>query len=157
MENTQKIIQDIKNKEPLVSADDVARYIVDWCKKNKQELTAMKLQKLLYYSQVWSIMKNKQKMFSEEIQAWQHGTVIPDIYHKHKGKFLIHSWDHGSLQKIENNQKAKTILDLVLNNYGERSGNLLSSLTHSEDPWINARKRDDQVITVEDIYNYYSK
>lgn len=155
MENIQQTIQNIKSKEPLISADDVAQYITDWCKTNKQELTAMKLQKLLYYSQVWSIMKNGQKMFPEQIEAWQRGIVIPSVYKKHKGEFFIYSWDYVSLQKTKQNDKAKKILDLVLNNYGDRSGDLLSSITHAEEPWINANKRNNQEITVEDIYRYY--
>ncbi len=116
----------------------------------------MKLQKLLYYCQAWSIVKNKKRMFDEKIEAWQYGTVIPEIYQKHKGKKEITCWNHGSLEKIESDSTLKEFIDSILQNYGTKSGSFLSHLTHSEDPWLQAKDRADKEITVEDIYNYYN-
>ena len=46
---------------------DVAAYIL----KQRGPLTAMKLQKLVYYSQAWSIVWDDDAVFSEEIEAWK--------------------------------------------------------------------------------------
>ena len=48
--------------------------------ENEGSITNMKLNKLLYFAQAWSLTKYGEPLFEEEIQAWQHGPVVPSIY-----------------------------------------------------------------------------
>ncbi|MDY6802276.1 MAG: DUF4065 domain-containing protein, partial [Cyanobacteriota bacterium] len=57
----------------MVKVMDVAAYIL----KKLGPLSAMKLHKLLYYSQAWSLVWDEQPLFSERIEAWANGPVIP--------------------------------------------------------------------------------
>ena len=52
------------------SVFDVAQYILETC----GTMSAMKLQKLVYYSQAWSLVWNDKPLFYEEIEAWAGGT-----------------------------------------------------------------------------------
>jgi hypothetical protein len=58
-----------KRGEIRVSAHDVAAYIL----KQTGEITAMKLQKLVYYSQAWSLVWDEEPLFSERVEAWRMG------------------------------------------------------------------------------------
>ena len=68
-----------------ITALSVAEYFIDKSNKDKKSITNKKLQKLLYYAQVWSLVLNDEKLFSERIEAWVHGPAIPVVYRKFKG------------------------------------------------------------------------
>ncbi len=53
----------------MASCLDVAEYIL----REMGPVTAMKLQKLVYYSQAWSLVWDEEPIFEEEIQAWANG------------------------------------------------------------------------------------
>jgi len=69
----------------MAKMTDVGRYILE----KSGEITAMKLQKLLYYSQAWHLVWDERPLFTEDFQAWANGPVIPELYHMHKGKFKV--------------------------------------------------------------------
>src|SRR5258708_40323860 len=48
----------------------------------KDPLTNLRLQKLLYYAQAWSLVLRESELFPEEIQAWRWGPVVPAVYDK---------------------------------------------------------------------------
>jgi len=52
---------------------DVSRYILE----RMGEMTAMKLQKLCYYAQAWSLVWDERPLFDERIEAWANGPVCP--------------------------------------------------------------------------------
>jgi len=118
----------------MASAHDVAAYIL----QKKGELTAMKLQKLVYYSQAWSLVWDEDPLFRERIEAWTNGPVIPELYHVHKGQFKVSTWPKGDPKKLTASQKQT--IDAVLDYYGHKPSQWLSDLTHREAPWVNARK-----------------
>lgn len=118
----------------MASAHDIAAYIL----RKKGEMTAMKLQKLVYYSQAWSLVWDEEPMFREPIQAWVNGPVIPSLYRLHKGKFKVGEWPEGDPGKLTARQRET--VDAVLDYYGSRPSQWLSDLTHREAPWLEARK-----------------
>jgi len=135
----------------------VAFYIL----KNCGELTTMKLHKLVYYCQAWSLVWDEKILFSSEIQAWANGPAIPDLYKKHKGMFSISSSDFSGNDMNLSSDQVETI-DAVLSYYGDKPAQWLIDLSHQEDPWILARKglktgeRGSHEITLESMANYYS-
>ena len=70
------------------SAHDVAAFIL----KESGPMTAMKLQKLVYYCQAWSLVWDEKPLFKEKIEAWANGPVVRALYEKHRGKFKVSSW-----------------------------------------------------------------
>ncbi len=56
-----------------VSVESVAAYILS----QHGKLSAMKLQKLVYYCQAWSLVWDEAPLFQEQIQAWANGPVVP--------------------------------------------------------------------------------
>jgi uncharacterized phage-associated protein len=140
----------------MASAHDVAAYIL----RKKGEMTAMKLQKLAYYSQAWSLVWDEEPLFGESIQAWVNGPVVPALYKVHKGQFKVSTWPKGDPDRLTATQR-KTI-DAVLDYYSPRTSQWLSDLTHREAPWLAARRGlapDDpgnREISHADMAEYYS-
>jgi len=79
-----------------VSVYDVAKYILD----KLGMITTMKLQKLVYYSQAWSLVWDEAPLYEEEIQAWSNGPVIPKLYYYHRGNYYITNLPLGKLTAL---------------------------------------------------------
>lgn len=141
----------------MASIFDVASYIL----KKRGKMTAMKLQKLVYYSQAWSLVWDEKPLFGDQIQAWANGPVCPRLYDVHRGLFDVDSsqvpGDPDSLAATE-----RESVDAVLDYYGDKSSQWLSELTHAEDPWHDAREsfrpgdRGTAEITNASMMEYYS-
>ena len=136
------------------SAHDVAAAIL----KKLGPMTAMKLEKLMYYCQAWSLVWDEEPMFQERIEAWAGGPVVPALYYRHRGQFQIDNWEGNS--DILTPKQRETI-DGVLNYYGNKPSQWLSDLTHKEDPWLRARaglaplERGNREITLASMAEYY--
>jgi uncharacterized phage-associated protein len=142
----------------MAKAIDVAKYILS----KAGEMTAMKLQKLVYYSQAWSLVWDESSLFEEDIQAWANGPVVQNLYEYHRGKFKVdeNTFSDGDIDTLTINQKDS--IDKVLDALQEKSGQWLSELTHIEAPWNDARgdlsptARCSNVIPLAAMHEYYS-
>lgn len=141
----------------MPSVFDVAAYLL-----NKHgPMTAMKLQKLIYYSQAWSLVWDEAPLFAEPIEAWANGPVVRVLYEAHRGCFMLQRRDlqEGNARTLSGEQKET--VDAVLRFYGDKSSQFLSDLTHKEDPWRNARaglrpsERGSSVISHAALAEYY--
>ena len=128
---------------------------------SRESMTQKKLQKLSYYFEAWSYaLFNKSFINDTKFEAWVHGPVSPQLYEKYKE----YGWN--DIDKTEDNSsifepKVLELLESVWETYGDQSANSLEALTHSEDPWKNARKGlsesepSNTEIAPEDMRNYY--
>lgn len=140
----------------MATVFDAAKYILAKC----GALSTMKLQKLCYYAQAWSLVWDDQPLFDEEFEAWRNGPVCRELFQATKGKFSVTAEDEdGDFNKLTDNQK--DTIDKVLETYGDKSAQWLSQLTHIEDPWNEARRGlpdgigTDFVISKESMAIYY--
>jgi len=101
-------------------------------------MSAMKLQKLCYYSQAWSLVFDGEKLFDDSIQAWANGPVVRSLYAQHRGQFTVDSTSFPAKSRLTDGETAT--IDAVLNSYGGLTATQLSNLTHNEEPWLEARR-----------------
>lgn len=141
----------------MANVFDTAKYILE---KSGGQLSTMKLQKLCYYAQAWSLVWDEAPLFEEDFQAWENGPVCRELFSKTKGKFYATTADEiGGEGNLSDGQKAT--VDAVLDYYGKHDAQWLSRLTHLEDPWRLARNGvcDDgyceNIITKESMATYY--
>lgn len=142
----------------LADAIQIAKYILEV----SGPMSAMKLQKLVYYCQAWSLVWDDQPLFPERIEAWANGPVVRSLYDFHRGRFTVDPgmFEHVASAPLDENQ-IETIR-LVLDAYGPCSAQWLSDQTHSEAPWIKAREgladdeRGDKEISWESMSEFYS-
>lgn len=115
---------------------DVAKYFLAMSSDESGDLISnLKLQKLAYYAQGFSLALLGRPLFEERIEAWMHGPVVPELYHAYKdyGSGAIPhpaEFDHNVLAKEE-----RELLDEVYQVYGQYSAWRLRELTHDEAPW----------------------
>jgi uncharacterized phage-associated protein len=138
----------------MANINDVSAYIL----KKEGTMTAIKLQKLMYDCQAWSLVWEDKPLFKAKIKAWANGPVITELYGQHKGKYEVASWvGHPSALTPEE----KSTIDGVLGFYGDKTSQWLSDLTHQESPWLEARKglapgmRGNQEISLASMAEYY--
>lgn len=141
---------------PNIQVFDVAAYILE----RIGTMTTMKLQKLVYYSQAWSLVWDEEPLFEENIEAWANGPVVRELFDYHRGMYEILSMPIGNPRLL--NEVQQETVDAVLEYYGNKSAQWLIELTHMEDPWIQARKglppleRGNRVIPLDTMADYYS-
>lgn len=135
---------------------DAAKYILE----QQGSMSTMKLQKLCYYAQAWSLVWDDTALFDEDFEAWANGPVSPELFRKTQGKYSVSADDEtGGEDNLTDNQK--DTIDKVLDHYGSHNAQWLSQLTHMEAPWNEARNGipDDaassKIITKESMAMYY--
>ncbi len=101
-------------------------------------ITHLKLQKLVYYAQAWSLVLLEEELFAEDFEAWRHGPVVPSLYHA----FSRYGWQALPPPEDElvdfSNDVQEVLID-VYNTYGGLHAKRLEELTHQEPPWLLAR------------------
>ncbi|KUG58939.1 Panacea domain-containing protein [Nesterenkonia jeotgali] len=116
-------------------AQNLAAYIVE----QFDNIETLKLQKLLYYCNAWSLALRDRAIFQDPIQAWRHGPVVKSIYGYHRQAPTVSEWPFGSASELK--PEERELADAVIDLYGARSGWALRNLTHEEAPWRDAWDR----------------
>lgn len=144
-------------------AEDVANWFILTAAKHGNLTTHLKVQKLLYYAEVWTQVCLGKELFEEKIEAWAHGPVVPEVFQK----FKTYSWAQLPIPD-ENNvcnfpEDVTSILKQVFDTYGRFEASALEAMTHTDEPWIKARggiapeARCNTVIPKEEIKQYFLK
>ena len=133
------------------TASHVANYFLRQGKKERREITHIKLQKLVYvaYGWCWEILSRP--LFHDRIEAWKYGPVVPNLYHefKHCGWMPIRQWSahydfetrHFLIPEVQSDGRVAGVLHQVWEAYKTFSGRQLSDMTHRRDtPWFDTYK-----------------
>lgn len=140
----------------------VTRYILN----KAVEITPLALQKLLYFAQAFFKALYHEPLFLDDCQAWAYGPVYPDIYYQYKefGYNPIEKAlpeDEGDFTELTT--KESNFLDAIVDIFGMYSGQILSKISHNEQPWIEARgsllpsDRSVTVISRDTIDSYFMR
>lgn len=120
-----------------MNARDVAQYFLSKVDEDVGDgISNLKLQKLAYYAQGFHLALRGEPLFAERIEAWEHGPVVPELYHEYKV--------HGNIpppagfDPEEVDPPAAALLDEVHSVFGQYSAWKLRNMTHAERPWQEA-------------------
>lgn len=141
----------------MATVQDVAQYFLHLDNSNDGEsegISNLKLQKLVYYVQGFFCALHNKTIFDNDIEAWTHGPVVPDLYHQFKDNgsnpiALDPQFDMQSLLTEE----AELVRD-VYEAFGQYSAWRLRDMTHEESPWIN-HKDTAGIIPKEELAEYF--
>ncbi len=129
-----------------INYKDVSNYILSLVEPDSGELISnLKMQKLLYYVQGFTLAMLDSPMFSEEIQHWTHGPVVPEAYHAFKNYNTSGIPTPSHLDFSMFSDKQMETMNDVYNVYGQYSAWKLRQLTHEELPWTCTK--DNEVIS----------
>ena len=118
--------------------------------QNFGDMSHLKLQKLLYYVQAYHLAYFKIPLIDDDFEAWVHGPVSRKVFDLLKDKSLLYvdlkyraeGDDLSPTVQIQSGLTKEQLdwVNYVLGEFSTLSGPELESLTHSEAPWIDARK-----------------
>ena len=137
---------------------ETSKYVIYYLNEKSYTVNHLKLQKLLYYIEAWySVFKNE-SIFDEKIEAWSHGPVIRKVWNYFKNESIL--YDNLKVKtsfKLDASKEQFEIINDVLDEYGDKSGYYLECLTHSETPWIVAKKSGSTTISKEIMRKFYKE
>ncbi len=155
---------------------DICRYVINYSNEQDYGISNLKLQKILYFIQAYFLTNTEKKdpCFSERIEAWDFGPVVPEAYQEYKqyGSSnipMISSYlcfdqsDIWNTQRIRYDEKRirepdKQLIQNVIHKFADYSATDLVTLTHNQAPWKDAYvPHMNNEITVEAIRNYFNE
>lgn len=149
----------------MYKALSVAHYIIDYYNSHGRAINIYKLQNILYLVQAEFLVSTKyhRPCFSDPIEAWDFGVIIPDVHYQYRrfGAGIIIPDENDVLnpyyQKItgEDKERIDNVLKEVISCYSEAE---LRSLIIHQEPWKEANKRSfKNRISNESIYKYFKE
>lgn len=161
----RKSINAAKELESLMGVSDKMLSTISYIFEKIQEITPLALQKMLYYCQGIYMAIYQKPLFEEDCIAWVHGPVYESVYSMFKTfkynpiddvRFVVFK---ECFQKLNENERM--VIDMVTDTFGMYSGKVLEKITHTEEPWKEARKGyfpmelSNVVIDKKTIQNYF--
>jgi len=146
-----------------LSALDVGKYFIHLANQDKKVITNKKLQKLVYYSQAWSLVLNDKKLFKDHIEAWVHGPAVRSLYVQYKNFGFNPIVEEVDMSSVKLSKGDKELLDEIWKVYGKLDAGYLEMLTHYEKPWQDARnglqsyENSENEITPKAMKSFYSE
>ncbi len=155
---------------------DICRYVINYSNRLDFGVSNLKLQKLLYFIQVYFLMnkKDNEPCFVEQIEAWDFGPVVPVAYREYKqyGSTDIPSideyinfdeddpWDSTMTEFDEDciREDDKKLINEVVTKLADYSATDLVDITHRQAPWkdVYVKYRNNE-ITIESIRKYFNE
>lgn len=157
-----KTMNEPQNVQRVYTAEQIADWLLAYAEYKNKIITRKSLQKLLYFAQAHNLEKNGNILFSDEIEAWVHGPVVPQIWKNN----IENSSDSKNYEvKLTNEVDFRTYdsisTQLLLNvwaTYSHLPAQHLENKTHKELPWIwNWDKENNKgsVISTDLLRGYY--
>ena len=143
----------------MYTADEVARWFIAFNEQNiengAEQISNLKLQKLLYYAQGAILALTGKPLFEDPIVAWKHGPVVKEIYHQYNrhGADGIQIEDGFAAPDIDEDTAA--VLREVYRVFGQFSAWMLREMTHAEAPWKETEQSG--VIARDKIKRYFEE
>lgn len=113
----------------MYTALQIAAYIMS----KYPSIDEMRLHKYLYFAQRESFIVNNKPLFEDTFEAWKFGPVIPEVRHAYHAQAVSDSL--ADSYDIDTRQ----LVDSVISRYESVSSWGLSTITHREQSWNNAR------------------
>lgn len=157
-----EVINDYKTIDTIV----LSNYIL----KHYGPMSHLKLQKLVFYCDAYSLAYFGKPLIEDNFEAWVHGPVCRRLYDSLKDKSKLYSdvaytsdGDDADKEFASLTFDQQSLINNILSQLSSWSSFELEASTHQEDPWKNARKGYNEadkcsvLIKKDEMKEYYSK
>ncbi|WP_026886497.1 type II toxin-antitoxin system antitoxin SocA domain-containing protein [Clostridium beijerinckii] len=105
-----------------------------------EDFTALSIQKLLYYVQVFHYVFTGNFIFEENCEAWKDGPVYPSLCERYE-QFGYEKVNKDILanDKLRLKDFERNVVESIIKFYGCYSGKILKEMSKNEAPWILTR------------------
>lgn len=125
--------------------------------ENVEELTQMKVMKLLYYVQGVSLAYINERFFDEDILAWRYGPAVSRVHDAYRGQRgivgTISEKDIEDYKAVNSSRAHAEVINTVYENFGHMSAIDLMNQIHEEKPWIETKQ--SEVISDDVMKEYF--
>ena len=137
-----------------INALDVANYFIEKAQTTYDDVSHMKLHKLLYYAQGYYLANKNKPLFNLDISKWDYGPVVPFVYKKFMqigGGPRLKPHPEGEPSRLP--KEIQVFLDEIWQTYGKFTGLQMSDMSHQEAPWLETEMY--RTIDPEKIKDYF--
>lgn len=125
----------------MLSVYKVADFFIELAQNENEEfMTNLRLQKLLYFAQGWSLARNGRPLFSEPVEAWVYGPVVRSAYQKY-APYRANPIIQAEEELDELSEDDMSLLLDVYRYYGRYTASALVELSHKTQPWADAMQK----------------
>lgn len=121
----------------MIDSKIVANNFLQLARNNNDSLTPMQVLKLVYIAHGWMLGLYGRPLIRDEVQAWQYGPVIPNLYNAlrdYRGQSVTKDIPYVGSEGMDPQQE--NIVKQIYDIYGQKTGAALSRLTHAQGtPW----------------------
>lgn len=144
----------------IFNVRQIANYILHIYNEEGETISNLKLQKVLYYIQGYSLKSENEPAFDEEILHWAYGPVVARSYYDYcmYGSSNINMYFDNikdDVYYIEGYKDKSDLYKKVIKKSIEYTTMELVRKTHGEEPWCETSKND--VIDKQSIKLYFKK
>ena len=141
----------------VITASNLAKYIIHRANNIDVPITHLKLQKILYYVAGAFAGALNERAFLDSIEAWEYGPVVRNVYIEYCSWGALPLVYKEEEVVLDYDDEQKALVDFVINQKIRMSGRELVNATRSEPPW---KKYADCIttkpeISYQDLRNYF--
>lgn len=137
-----------------MSAVDVAAAFLEFARVDEDAITQMQLHKLLYFAQGLSLGLRGRPLFDDQIEAWQHGPVVPSVRNQCGvgASVQLGQFENFGIKDPAEHEFVRS----VWIRYRNYSASALRAMTHDDGPWSESYQKGRSVIPVAAIRDHFS-
>lgn len=148
---------------------DVAKYIIKYANDNDHHLSVFKLENLLYYVNIYSLIETNEPMFESQVEITDYGIRYPEIkayfgrldymhmWHKNVYYEFTSIWDYKEVPyKDTLSDEDKNIVHPVLEKLIDIPEIYVQDLIQNQEPYIVAKENNIK-ISYEMLYDYFKE
>ena len=122
----------------MYKAVDVAEFIVQQTNAQKRPINNLMLQKILYFTQAEFLVGKRYKCFSDPIEAWDSGPVVPAVFEKYKNFGTSNLFVKRQFKTFQIKNNDAVTISNVIDACFEFSPDELTEITKRQLPWKRA-------------------
>jgi len=127
----------------MASVDAFVAFLLDQGELEREPMTPLKLQKLLYYAQGYTLAFLPLEAFDEPLLHWRYGPVVRSVYSRFRHLKDVPIGRRADAVAPSLDPAHRRLLLGVWDRYGGYSGPELMHRTHRERPWRETAPDDE--------------
>ena len=151
-----------------MDAREVARHLVrmGYSTESPDEsvlLCPLRLQKLLYYCQGWTLALLGEPLFRQPIEAWKLGPVVKEVHQQFAGKRHGITPEEAGEPSEAISETVTDLIEMIWREYAKFTPAELVKMTHDEPAWKEARigvdpdESSSNVLSAETMKVYFTE
>ena len=148
----------ITEKKQVNDARNIAKALITVSNNRNIPIDQLKLQKLLYFAQALSLVRNNRPLFSNHIYAWDHGPVVKPVWEIYNGyeSRNIPPEETINLETLNLSKKEIKVIEDITETMKRYTGIQLREITHKHGPWKETYQNGkNKTISNKTIREYY--